>query len=143
MAVMMQGVVNSGTAGSLRSRFGLKGEMAGKTGTTNNNADGWYIGYTPQLTAGAWTGYENEQIHFSSTANGGGSSAALPIWGLFMKKVTSDPSLAKYYDKVEFDRPVGYDMDLSCTGEDVVQQEVVEGEGTPMFDDVEEEEYFD
>ena len=142
MANLMQGVVNSGTAYALRSRFGLTGEIAGKTGTTNNNADGWFIGYTPELTAGAWTGFENEQIHFQYIGNGGGSASALPIWGLFMKKVTSDPSLAKYYDKVAFDRPVGYDMDLSCTGEDVVHQEVVEGEGTPMFDDVEEE-YFD
>jgi penicillin-binding protein 1A len=143
MANLMQGVVNSGTAYALRSRYGLTGEIAGKTGTTNNNADGWFIGYTPELTAGAWTGFENEQIHFQYIGNGGGSASALPIWGLFMKKVTSDPSLAKYYDKVAFDRPVGYNMDLSCTGEDVVQQDVVEGEGTPVFDDVEEEEYFD
>lgn len=143
MANLMQGVVNSGTAYALRSRYGLTGEIAGKTGTTNNNADGWFIGYTPELTAGAWTGFENEQIHFQYIGNGGGSASALPIWGLFMTKVTSDPSLAKYYDKVEFDRPVGYEMDLSCTGEDVVEQEVVEGEGTPVFDDVDEEEYFD
>ena len=145
MANLMQGVVNSGTAYALRSRYGLTGEIAGKTGTTNNNADGWFIGYTPELTAGAWTGFENEQIHFQYIGNGGGSASALPIWGLFMKKVTSDPSLAKYYDKVEFDRPVGYDVDLSCTGEDVVVDETTtEDTGTPVFDYVDEEEqYFD
>ena len=146
MAKLMQGVVNSGTAYALRSRFGLEGEIAGKTGTTNNNADGWFIGYTPELTAGVWTGFENEQIHFQYIGNGGGSASALPIWGLFMTKVKSDPSLAKYYDKVAFDRPVGYDMDLSCTGEDVVAKDpAAEDTGAPVFDsyDDDEEDYFD
>ena len=119
MANLMQGVVNSGTGYSLRSRFALTGEIAGKTGTTNNNADGWFIGYTPELTAGAWTGFENEQIHFQYISNGGGSASALPIWGLFMKKVTSDPSLSKYYDKTTFDRPVGFNVNLGCTGNEV------------------------
>ena len=154
MANLMQGVVNSGTGYALRSRFGLTGEIAGKTGTTNNNADGWFIGYTPELTAGVWTGFENEQIHFQYIGNGGGSASALPIWGLFMKKVTSDPSLASYCDKVAFDRPVGYDIDLSCTGEDVAVAVAVNeetGEVEPveeepsMFDGYEddEEEYFE
>ena len=148
MANLMQGVVDSGTAYSLRSRFGLTGEIAGKTGTTNNNADGWFIGYTPELTAGAWTGFENEQIHFQYIGNGGGSASALPIWGLFMKKVTSDPSLSRYYDKVAFDRPVGYDLNISCTGEDsvaVIPEDMPEDNGTPVFDGYEEddEQYFD
>lgn len=157
MANLMQGVVNSGTGYALRSRFGLTGEIAGKTGTTNNNADGWFIGYTPELTAGVWTGFENEQIHFQYIGNGGGSASALPIWGMFMTKVTSDPSLAKYYDKVAFDRPVGYDVDLSCTGEEVAEAvvvnpdtgeavEVEEKEEEPsMFEGYEddEEEYFE
>ena len=155
MANLMQGVVNSGTGYALRSRFGLTGEIAGKTGTTNNNADGWFIGYTPELTAGVWTGFENEQIHFQYIGNGGGSASALPIWGMFMTKVTSDPSLAKYYDKVAFDRPVGYDVDLSCTGEEVAEAVVVnpdtgeavevEEEEPSMFEGYEddEEEYFE
>ena len=145
MANLMQGVVNTGTAYALRSRFALTGEMAGKTGTTNNNADGWFIGYTPELTAGAWTGFENEQIHFQYIGNGGGSAAALPIWGLFMQKVTKDPSLAKYYDKVTFDRPVGYDIDLSCTGDEASAQVPEEGQGTPIFDEYEDEteQYFE
>ena len=116
MAAMMQGVINSGTATSLRSRFGLTGEIAGKTGTTNNNADGWFIGYTPELTAGVWTGHENEQIHFRDIANGGGSTSALPIWGLFLKKVTKDPSLAKYCDQKSFERPVGFRVNMGCAG---------------------------
>ena len=146
MANMMQGVVNTGTGYSLRSKFALTGEIAGKTGTTNNNADGWFIGYTPELTAGAWTGFENEQIHFQYISNGGGSASALPIWGLFMQKVTKDPSLAKYYDKVVFDRPVGYNIDLSCTGAEASSSnEIPEDMGNPYFDQYEDEteQYFE
>lgn len=145
MANLMQGVVNTGTAYALRSRFALTGEIGGKTGTTNNNADGWFIGYTPELTAGAWTGFENEQIHFQYIGNGGGSASALPVWGLFMQKVTRDPSLAKYYDKVTFDRPVGYDIDLSCTGDEASAKVPEEGQGTPIFDEYEDEteQYFE
>lgn len=146
MANLMQGVVNSGTAYALRSRFGFEGEIAGKTGTTNNNADGWFIGYTPELTAGAWTGFENEQIHFQYIGNGGGSASALPIWGLFMQKVTKDPSLAKYYDKVAFDRPVGYNIDLSSTGDEASSSnEMPEDMGNPYFDQYEDEteQYFE
>ena len=147
MANLMQGVVNAGTGVALRYRFGLTGEIGGKTGTTNNNADGWFIGYTPQLTAGVWTGFENEQIHFEYIGNGGGSASALPIWGLFMKKVTSDPSLVKYYNKEAFDRPVGYNLVLTCTGEDVETAEATEtaepapDQGTPFFEEYEEDEH--
>ena len=147
MANLMQGVVNAGTGVALRYRFGLTGEIGGKTGTTNNNADGWFIGYTPQLTAGVWTGFENEQIHFEYIGNGGGSASALPIWGLFMKKVTSDPSLIKYYNKEAFDRPVGYNLVLTCTGEDVETAEATEtvepapDQGTPFFEEYEEDEH--
>ena len=117
MANLMQGVVNGGTGYALRSRFGLTGEMAGKTGTTNDNADGWFIGYTPQLTAGAWAGFEDMQVHFAALANGGGSASALPIWGYFMQSVRKDPSLSKYYDKEFFDAPSGFELNLNCDGD--------------------------
>ena len=146
MAKLMQGVVNSGTAYALRSRFGLEGEIAGKTGTTNNNADGWFIGYTPELTAGVWTGFENEQIHFQYIGNGGGSASALPIWGLFMTKVKSDPSLAKYYDKVAFDRPVGYDPGQTAAGEDVeTAEQKGDDAGSPFLEEYQDDEetYFE
>ena len=93
MATMMQGVVNGGTASRLRNRYGLTGQIAGKTGTTNDNSDGWFIGYTPTITAGAWVGCEDRQVHFNSTALGQGSNAALPIWALWMKKVLKDGTL--------------------------------------------------
>lgn len=127
MANLMQGVVNGGTGYALRGRFGFKGEIAGKTGTTNDNADGWFIGYTPKLTAGAWVGFEDVQIHFTRTGDGGGAAAALPIWGFFMDKVFKDPSLSKYV-KETFDAPAGFELNLNCDGE-VVPGEEVPGEG--------------
>lgn len=137
MANLMQGVVNGGTGYALRSRFGFTGEIAGKTGTTNDNADGWFIGYTPQITAGAWAGFEDMQVHFNRTGDGGGAGAALPIWGLFMQKVRKDPSLARYYHKETFDVPVGYELNLNCDG----SGEVVADDGTTdvVKDDFDEE----
>ncbi|MDE6377625.1 MAG: penicillin-binding protein [Duncaniella sp.] len=90
---MLLNVVNEGTAHRVRSRFGLTAEMGGKTGTTNYNADGWFMGFTPQLVAGAWVGGDERYIHFNTMAYGQGASMALPIYGRFMRKVYNDPSL--------------------------------------------------
>ena len=117
MANLMQGVVNSGTASRLRSTYGLKGQIGGKTGTTNDNSDGWFIGYTPSLTAGIWVGGEDRQVHFESLALGSGSNMALPIWGIFMKKVLADGSLG-ISEMDRFVEPAGMVMDLSCSGGD-------------------------
>lgn len=114
MANLMQGVVTGGTGVRLRYKYKLHGEIAGKTGTTNKNADGWFIGYTPTLTAGIWAGAENQNIHFQSTSLGGGANMALPIWGLFMQKVLADGTLGiSASDKFT---PSGKRVDLSCTG---------------------------
>ena len=117
MANLMQGVVNSGTGIRLRAKYGLKGEIAGKTGTTNDQSDGWFIGYTPSLTAGVWVGAEDRQVHFESLALGGGSNMALPIWGLFMKKVLQDGTLG-VYETDRFIAPPGISLDLNCDGSD-------------------------
>ncbi|MBQ9892099.1 MAG: transglycosylase domain-containing protein [Bacteroidales bacterium] len=93
MIGMMQGVVDGGTGGRLRGRYGLRGQIAGKTGTTNDNSDGWFIGYTPSITAGVWVGAEDRYVHFTSTALGQGANMALPIWGIWMKKVLADGTL--------------------------------------------------
>ena len=93
MVSMMRGVVDGGTGSRLRFRYGLTGQIAGKTGTTNDNSDGWFIGYTPTITAGVWVGAEDRYVHFSSTALGQGANMALPIWGLWMKKVLADGTL--------------------------------------------------
>lgn len=93
---MLQTAVNEGTGRRLRSEFGLGGQIAGKTGTTQNNTDGWFIGYTPRLVAGAWVGAELPQVHFRTTSLGQGASSALPIVGRFLRKVNNDGKLAKW-----------------------------------------------
>ena len=97
---MMMNVVNSGTGARLRrAPYNLTAEMGGKTGTTNFNADGWFMGFTTQLVAGAWVGGEERYIHFNNMGYGQGAAMALPIYGLFMKKVYSDKSLPYSQDE--------------------------------------------
>jgi penicillin-binding protein 1A len=93
MIDMMQSVVNRGTASRLRFRYGVTGQVAGKTGTTQDQADGWFMGFTPNLVVGAWVGGSNRKVRFRSTSLGQGASSALPICGLFLKDVQSDESL--------------------------------------------------
>ncbi|TAN20489.1 MAG: penicillin-binding protein [Chitinophagaceae bacterium] len=94
MIRMMEGVVNSGTGARIRFRYGIQAELAGKTGTTNNNTDGWFIGYSPQLLAGAWVGFNYNFLHFNSTYIGQGANTGLPIYALFMKQVYADKTLS-------------------------------------------------
>ena len=131
MANLMQGVVNSGTGVRLSSVYGLKGEIAGKTGTTNDQSDGWFIGYTPSLTAGVWVGAEDRQVHFESLSLGGGSNMALPIWGIFMQKVINDGTLG-VYETDRFIKPMGVELNLDCDGSDA----------DAMVSAQEEEDYF-
>ena len=107
MLTMLMGVVDGGTAGRLRYRYNLEGQIGAKTGTTNNNSDGWFIGFTPQLVSGCWVGGEERDIHFDSMSMGQGATMALPIWAIFMKKVYADPTLGIRPD-VKFDLPDGY-----------------------------------
>ena len=93
MIQMMRSVVDNGTGVRLRFKYGIKGEVAGKTGTTNDNSDGWFIGYTPTITAGVWVGAEDRYVHFSNNSLGQGANMALPIWGLWMQKVVKDGTL--------------------------------------------------
>jgi len=92
MQRMMQGVVQYGTGRRIWS-YDVDGEIAGKTGTTNDNSDAWFIGYTPQLLCGAWVGCDDRFIRFDNTSDGGGSSLALPIWGKFYNRVQNDKRL--------------------------------------------------
>lgn len=93
MIELLKGVVEGGTAGRLRYRYNIESEIGGKTGTTNNNSDAWFIGITPQLVSGCWVGGEDRDIHFSSTSTGQGAAVALPIWALFMQRVYADKFL--------------------------------------------------
>lgn len=108
MLVLLQAVVNEGTAGRLRYKFGLKNEIGGKTGTTNRNSDAWFIGFTPQLVSGCWVGGDDRDIHFYSTTMGQGATMALPIWAYFMKKVYADKALG-YDINATFDLPANFD----------------------------------
>ncbi|SFD06380.1 penicillin-binding protein 1A [Chitinophaga sp. CF118] len=115
MVKMMQGVTGpGGTAARLRFRYNITGEVAGKTGTTNDNTDGWFLGYTPQLLAGAWVGCENNFLHFASTANGQGANTGLPIWAYFFQKVYGDKSL-KIDEKIIFPIPASFNNDNNYT----------------------------
>jgi len=99
MTSMLEGVVNSGTGAHVRDFFQLP--AAGKTGTTTDFADAWFVGYTPQIVAGVWVGFDNNSVHFK-TWDGQGGRAAAPIWGRFMKYVYDDPSIAmplEYFEK--------------------------------------------
>lgn len=132
MLNMMQAVVDGGTGNRLRWRYNLKGAMGGKTGTTNDNSDGWFMSFTPDLVAGCWVGGEEPTIHFDQMAYGQGASMALPIHGLFYQKVYADPEL-NYSDNGTFDIPAGFDP---CQGAeryspDFYQdnQPIVESEG--------------
>ena len=133
MANLMQGVVNSGTGVRLRAKYGLKGEIAGKTGTTNDQSDGWFIGYTPSLTAGVWVGAEDRQVHFESLSLGGGSNMALPIWGLFMQKVRADGTLG-VSETDRFMAPPGVTLQLDCDGSDADAQVSAEEDDSYFFE---------
>ncbi|RAI99429.1 penicillin-binding protein 1A [Chitinophaga skermanii] len=121
MVKMMEGVTTSGGTGArLRFRYNLQGEIAGKTGTTNDNTDGWFIGYTPQLLAGAWVGCDNNYLRFSSTAMGQGANTGLPIWAYFYQKVLQDKSLG-YDTKTTFPIPASLHDDIFLNYETNVQ----------------------
>ena len=111
MVELMKGVVQSGTGGRLRYMYKLNNPIAGKTGTTQNNSDGWFMGITPDLTTGVWVGAEDRSVHFRSTALGQGSHTALPIWAIYMKKVYADPTLN--ISKGDFPKPTAPDVDLN------------------------------
>lgn len=114
MIQLMRGVVDYGTGSRLRFRYNLRNEIAGKTGTTQNNADGWFMGLTPDLVAGCWVGGEERSIHFNSTNEGQGASMALPIWGKFFQKVYADPSLK--ISKNGFVKPANMgNVELDCS----------------------------
>ena len=126
MIYMLKAVVDGGTGSRLRFKYNLKGELAGKTGTTNNNSDAWFMGITPTLVSGMWVGGDDRDIHFDSMVWGQGASMALPIFALYMQKVYKDKRLG-YSDQAKFDLPAGYnpcEMDesgLSDLGDESIE----------------------
>ena len=107
MLHMLKSVIDGGTGGRVRFRYGIKAEMGGKTGTTQNNSDGWFMGFTPSLVSGCWVGGEDRSIHFDRLAEGQGASMALPIYALYMQKVYADKTLG-YSEEETFEIPEEY-----------------------------------
>lgn len=108
MLPILRDVVDHGTGARVRSRYGVTAPMGGKTGTTNDNSDGWFMAFTPGLIGGTWVGGEERSIHFDRTAEGQGASMALPIWAKFIKQVLEDPALP-YKATDTFYYPAGFD----------------------------------
>lgn len=108
MLVMLRAVINEGTGNRVRHLYGITADMGGKTGTTNDNSDGWFMGFTPSLVSGCWVGGEDRDIHFDTMLNGQGASMALPVWSLYMQKVFADKSLGYSQDDV-FNIPEDFD----------------------------------
>ncbi len=128
---MMKGVIERGTGASLRSgKYGTIAPTAGKTGTTQNNSDGWFIGITPDLVTGIWVGAEDRSVRFKSMNYGQGARMALPIYGLYMKQVYKDAHIG--LSTLDFAEPPDYDpKKYECT--DVLIDQVID-EGDVPFD---------
>ncbi len=124
MLDMLQSVVSGGTGSRIRRRFGIKAPMGGKTGTTQNNSDGWYMGFTPSLVAGCWVGGEDRSIHFRRTSQGQGASTALPVYALFMKKVYADKTLG-YSEEEKFNIPDDFSI-CSSTNKRIIHDQDME-----------------
>jgi len=114
VTAMIQNVVNEGTARSLRSRYSLTQDIAGKTGTTQNYTDGWFIGYTPDLVAGAWVGHEDRRIRFESSTLGSSTKTALPIWAKFFQKIFKDAEYRAWTQHRFVYESYKLDQDLNC-----------------------------
>ncbi len=114
MIEMLKRVVNEGTGASLRSKYGLQGDIAGKTGTTQSNADGWFMAITPKLVVGTWVGADDPGIRFRTTALGQGAHTALPIFAAFYKQVSVDTQRRVYVSSRFKPLPTSYQRQLSC-----------------------------
>lgn len=118
MLYMLKAVVDGGTASRLRFKYNMKGDLAGKTGTTNKNSDAWFMGLTPSLVNACWVGGDDRDIHFDSMSMGQGATMALPIFALYMQKVYQDKGLG-YNEDAIFDLPEDYDP---CSSFEVITE---------------------
>ena len=113
MLNLLQGVVQSGTGIRLRYTYELYNQIGGKTGTTQNHSNGWFMGITPNLVGGVWSGWEDQAIHFETIGEGQGANMALPVFALFLQKVYADPDLGIMVED-EFEKPENFNMELDC-----------------------------
>ncbi len=122
-----QGEFYSGTANRLRWKYEFEGELAGKTGTTQNQSDGWFIGMAPKLTAAAWVGGEDRSIHFDQLGMGAGGNVSLPIYAEFLKRVYADSTL-NITQEDDFEKPLDFFLDLDCP-------DIMEASGSSDYDE--------
>jgi penicillin-binding protein 1A len=129
MLNLMEGAINFGTAARLRYKYNFTAQIAGKTGTTQNHSDGWFMGITPKLVTGIWVGAEDRSVHFDYLAMGSGTNMALPIWAHYMEKVYAD-SLSGITQEDIFEEPADFDIILDCDKYEIEDPEFLE------FDDI-------
>lgn len=135
MLSILKDVVNEGTGVRVRYKYGITAPMGGKTGTTNNNSDGWFMAFTPELSAGVWVGGEDRSIHFDRMSVGQGASMALPIYALFMQKVYADQTLG-YSQTTDFEIPEEY-QDVCGEGDfETASKEATIAEETKVEEDI-------
>lgn len=126
MLNLLEGVVKHGTGVRIRYKYLLNNAIGGKTGTTQNHSDGWFMGVTPDLVSGVWVGAEDRAIHFQTIRLGQGANMALPIWAIYMKKVYADKTIN--LSQREFDSPQGIKLNIDCGGEEPKDKKVKETE---------------
>ncbi len=113
MVSLLRAVIDQGTGIRLRFRYELGSQIGGKTGTTQNHSNGWFLGVTPRLVAGVWSGWEDQAIHFEDMTHGQGANMALPVFGIFLKKLYADEELGIMEADI-FDEPPGFNIELDC-----------------------------
>jgi penicillin-binding protein 1A len=130
MVELLKGVVNFGTAVRLRYRYKFRNDIGGKTGTTQNQSDGWFMGITPNLATGVWVGHADRRMHFRSIKYGQGANMALPIWAEYYQALYDDPNLV--IPQLSFERPEGVTVNVACGS---IQQEEAQPQRTPASAD--------
>jgi penicillin-binding protein 1A len=114
MLNLLQGVVRTGSGNRMRREpYNLLNQIGGKTGTTQNHSNGWFMGVTPNLVGGVWSGWEDQAIHFETLSEGQGANMALPVMAIFLRKVYNDPQFG-IMEADEFERPGNFNVELDC-----------------------------
>ncbi len=132
MLNLMEGVINFGTGARLRYRYNFKAQISGKTGTTQNHSDGWFIGIVPKLITGIWVGAEDRSVHFDNLAMGSGTNMALPVWAHYMKKVYADSTFTITEEDL-FEEPPGFNVVLDCNKYEIEEPDIFDFDDSMFY----------